>query len=96
MDRAKSQAQTFYDDKLQDDDFDNTVLGINILSVNTDTIMLDDHLRNNTYLQQQLERYRIEPIFVPMTYAHFFNQGLTCITLDTVRDTAECVDYTAS
>ena len=94
VDRAKSLTQTFYDDKLQDDDFANTVLGVNILSINKNTIMLADHLQDNLQLRQQLDQYQIEPIFVPITYSHFFNQGLTCITLDTVRDTAECIDYT--
>jgi scyllo-inosamine-4-phosphate amidinotransferase 1 len=94
IDREKSLSQTFYDDKLQDDDFANTVLGVNILSINENTIMIDDHLENNLQLRRQLDQYRIEPIFVPITYSHFFNQGLTCITLDTVRDTAECIDYT--
>lgn len=94
VDREKSDSQILYDDRLQDDDFVNTVLGINILSIDENTIMLYDHLRENTYLLQQLDKYNIEPIFVPMTYSHFFNQGLTCITLDTVRDTDGCVDYT--
>lgn len=93
VDREKSMSQEFYDDKLQDDDFVNTVLGTNILSVNENTIMLDYHLKDNAFLRHQLDQHNIDAIFVPMTYSHFFNQGLTCITLDTVRETVECVDY---
>lgn len=92
-DREISNQQILYDEKIQDDDFVNTVVSTNILSIDQNTIMLLDHLKNNKYLLNQLERFGVEPLFVKFTYSHFFNQGLTCITLDTVRDTNGCIDY---
>lgn len=92
-DQEVSLQQSLYDDKIQDDDFVNTVLGINVLSLDREKIFLYDHLKENKSFLNQLEKYKIEPIFVPFTYSHFFNQGLSCITLDTVRETDGCIDY---
>jgi N-dimethylarginine dimethylaminohydrolase len=92
-DKEISMSQAFIDDKLQDDDFANTVLGINILVGDPHTVYVYDHMLENYHFLKQLEKYHIEPVFVPFAYSHFFNQGLTCLTLDTVRDTASCIDY---
>ena len=31
----------------------------------------------------------IEIVFVPLTYSHFFNQDVTCLTLELNRETPE-------
>ncbi len=89
MDRKKSSQQTLIDSRIQDSDFDNTVLCVNCLSINRNTVVMWDHYKNETDLIKQLEQRDIEIIFVPFTYSHFFNQGVTCLTLELNRETPE-------
>ena len=93
-DRTLSDCQELYDEKIQDDDFANTVLAVNALSIDHNTVMMYDHYKNNQYLINQFNKHNIEIVFVPFTYSHFFNQGLTCITNELIRDTNGCIDYT--
>lgn len=93
-DRNNSDRQVLVDDKIQDDDFANTVLAVNTLSVDRNTVMMYDHYRQNTYLLEQFAKHNINIIFVKFTYSHFFNQGVTCITNDLHRDTDGLIDYT--
>lgn len=92
-DRSISQSQTLIDEKIQDDDFANTVLAVNALSLDPNTVMMYSHYKNNQYLIDQFNKYHIEIIFVDLTYSHFFNQGMTCLTNELVRDTNGCIDY---
>lgn len=94
-DKTLRESQTLLDQKIQDDDFSNTVLAVNALSINQNTVMIYDHYKNNKYLINQFNKYNIEVIFVTFTYSHFFNQGLTCITNELIRDTNGCIDYTS-
>ena len=89
MDRKKSSQQTLVDSRIQDSDFDNTVLCVNCLSIDRNTVVMWDHYKNETNLIKQLEQKDIEIIFVPFTYSHFFNQGVTCLTLELNRQTPE-------
>jgi N-dimethylarginine dimethylaminohydrolase len=89
MDRKISSQQTLVDSRIQDSDFDNTVLCVNCLSIDRNTVVMWDHYKNETDLIKQLEQRDIEIIFVPLTYSHFFNQGVTCLTLELNRETPE-------
>ena len=92
-DKSLSLSQTLVDDKIQDDDFANTVLAVNTLSLDTNTVMMYGHYKNNQYLLNQFNKYQIEIIFVDLTYSHFFNQGMTCLTNELDRTTNGCIDY---
>lgn len=81
-----SKSQEFIHDNLQDDDHLNTNLICNLLSINEHKLLLYDHHKENKKLLDTFERYDIEPVFIPFKYCHFFNQGITCITLETYRD----------
>lgn len=74
------------DPTIQDEDFDNSVLAVNSLSLDENTIMMYSHYAGSTHLRRQFDKHKIEPIFVDLTHSHFFNQGLTCLTLDVCRD----------
>lgn len=86
IDTTISKQQEFIHDNLQDDDHDNTVLTMNFLSIDENRILMYDHHKNNGQLLDQLNKHNIEVIFVPFRHCHFFNQGITCITLELNRD----------
>ena len=92
-DKSLSLPQTLVDYKIQDDDFANTVLAVNTLSLGPNTVMMYSHYKNNQYLLDQFNKHQIEIIFVDFTYSHFFNQGMTCLTNELNRDTDGCIDY---
>ena len=89
MDRKMSSQQTLVDSRIQDSDFANTVLCVNCLSLDRNTVVMWDHYKNETTMIKQLEQKNIEIIFVPFTYSHFFNQGVTWLTLELNRETPE-------
>ena len=89
MDRKISSQQTFVDSRIQDSDFDNTVLCVNCLSIDRNTVVMWDHYKTETNMIKQLEQKNIDIVFVPFTYSHFFNQGVTCLTLELNRTTPE-------
>jgi glycine amidinotransferase len=93
-DKKISNNQKLIDEKIQDDDFANTVLAVNLLSLDQNTILTYDHYKNNKYLMNQFDKHQIEVLFFDFTYSHFFNQGVTCLTRDLYRETPECIDYT--
>ena len=88
-DRRISSQQTLIDSRIQDSDFANTVLCVNCLSIDRNTVVMWDHYKNHTNMIKQLEEKDIEIVFVPLTYSHFFNQGVTCLTLELHRETPE-------
>lgn len=89
QDRIKSQSQMEIDSRVQDFDFANTVLSVNCLGLDQNTIVMWDHYKEEKQLVDALEKHKVETIFVPFTYSHFFNQGVNCVTLDLNRETAE-------
>lgn len=93
-DQTVSKDQTLIDDKIQDDDFANTVLAVNTLSLDPNTVVMYDFYRSNSYLMKQFDKHKIEIVFTKLTYSHFFNQGVTCLTRDLVRHTDGLIDYT--
>lgn len=88
-DKIKSMSQTAIDSRIQDFDFGNTVLVVNCLSIDTNTVVMWEHYKSETHMIKQFEKHGIEILFVPFTYSHFFNQGVTCLTLDLNRHTPE-------
>tara|TARA_S200000501_G_C20856846_1_gene758071 strand:+ start:892 stop:1839 length:948 start_codon:yes stop_codon:yes gene_type:complete len=84
-DKSIRSKQKLIDLKVQDDDFHDTVLAVNTLSIDENTICLYDHYKHDTKLINALNKHKVEIVWVPFTYSHFFNQGLTCITLDLHR-----------
>jgi len=70
-------------DRIQDDDYENTILDANMFSIDENTVLVYDWTDKNTL--KQLEKAGITPVPVSFRHAHFLNQGITCLTLDTVR-----------
>ena len=79
--------QTAVDSRIQDFDFANTVLAVNCLSIDTKTVVMWEHYKTETAMINQFKKHNIDIVFVPFTYSHFFNQGVTCLTLDLDRHT---------
>ena len=88
-DKKLSASQTPVDSRIQDFDFANTVLAVNCLSIDTKTVVMWEHYQRETAMIDQFKKYNIDIVFVPFTYSHFFNQGVTCLTLDLDRHTPE-------
>jgi len=88
-DRRISSQQILIDSRIQDSDFANTVLCVNCLSLDRNTVVMWDHYKTQKHMIKQLEKKNIDIIFVPFTYSHFFNQGVTCLTLELQRHTPE-------
>lgn len=58
-------------------------LGMNILPINKNLVMVEEH---QTLLMRQLSKWGIESIPVKMRHARTFSGGPHCVTLDVVRD----------
>lgn len=85
-DRALSDSQELIDNRVQDDDFANSNLVVNCLSLDPDTIVMFDHYKDQDKVLGELDDRNIRVLFTPMSYSHFFNQGVTCLTLDLHRE----------
>ena len=57
-----------------------------MLSLDPNTVLLNSHYKTYDYMLSQLQKHNIETVFVDFEYMNFFNNGITCIILDTVRD----------
>ena len=88
-DKKLSASQTPLDSRIQDFDFANTVLAVNCLSIDSNTVVMWDHYKTATAMIDQFKKHIIDIVFVPFTYSHFFNQGVTCLTLELDRHTPE-------
>lgn len=88
-DKQTSAQQELIDSRIQDSDPGNSVLFVNCLSIDRNTVVVWDHYKSETGVLKQFEKHEIEVVFVPFTYSHFFNQGVTCLTLDMHRHTPE-------
>ena len=75
------------DKNLQDDDWLNTNLGITFLVLNNNKILFNSAIKDcNLPLLKQLEAKQFDICFIDITYGGFFNQGLTCMILETRRE----------
>ena len=86
VDKSLAGTQNFQSNLFQDDDVDNTVLGVNVVSINKDLVMMYDHHKENKALISQFEKHGIDLVFVPFRHCYYFNQGLSCVLLDVHRD----------
>jgi glycine amidinotransferase len=57
-------------------------LGMNILSIDEKTVMVEEH---QTLLMRTLEKYGIDSIPVKMRHSRTFSGGPHCVTLDLIR-----------
>jgi len=89
--RSYNQIGSLISDNIQDDDFQNTVLGLNMFCIDEQHALVYDSLKPS--LLKQMENVGITPIPVPFRHSHYLGQGFTCITLDTVRR-GDLEDYT--
>ena len=86
-DTMKSGVQQLLDGRIQDDDFANTVLSANSFVLDKNIlVMCDIYKDSNLDMIKEIEQHGIDIVWVPLNYQHFFNQGITCVTLDLVRD----------
>jgi len=77
----------FIDSKIQDDDAENTTLAVNSLSIDQNTIMMTDaHKKIQHPFIKALEKNKIDIDFVKFDFSHFYNHGLTCLTLELHRE----------
>ena len=81
MDSYQSQLIT---ENVQDDDFSINEFSCNVISLDPNTVLIYEWLKDSQMVKE-LEKHNITPVFAPMKYCHFINQGFKCITLDTVR-----------
>ena len=70
----------------RDEDYTNTFPSCCIVSLNEHAVFLYEHAKiSHSKFIKQLEQHDIEVIFVPFRHQHWFNQGLTCLTLELSR-----------
>jgi len=87
LDHLLRMQQRVLDGRIQDDDFMNTVLIINSLSLDEKTLLVHDIYKDKEYeLIKELESRGFEFIFFPFKYAHFVNNGISCMTLEINRE----------
>jgi len=86
-DTMKSGVQQLLDGRIQDDDFANTILSANSLVIDQNTLMMNHCYKNDDLeMVKRIEQNNIDIVWIPLDYGHFFNHGVTCVTLDLVRD----------
>lgn len=76
-----SVGQTF-----RDDDIENTFATCSIVSLNESTVFLYEHFKEtHPKFIKDLEQHKIDIIWVPFKNQHWFNQGISCITMEIER-----------
>lgn len=84
FDASISRRQKLLDGRIQDDDFMNTVLANNGISIDSETIILNETYKELPKIRELEKHVNID--FLKFNYSHFFNQGISCITLELNRD----------
>ena len=68
------------DNFIQDDDWANTELGVNCVSINERTVMMMRHgIEQNPQTVKAIEQHGIDIVPIDYTAAKWMNQGLTCM-----------------
>ena len=62
---------------------EETVFEVNMLSINESTIL---SLNYQKEVHNKLEKHGIEPIYCRFRHRNFWDSGLHCLTVDTVRE----------
>jgi N-dimethylarginine dimethylaminohydrolase len=79
-------APEIIDERFQDDDWDNTYFQTSMLSYDENTIFVFDHYKKLfPRFIKEMEKKKVECIFIPFKNQHWFSQGSTCITCDVNR-----------
>ena len=70
----------------RDDDVENTFPSCALTSLNENCVFVYEHYKE-VYKEfiKQLEKHNVEVIFVPLRHQHWFNQGITCLTMELHR-----------
>lgn len=85
-DRMVMLEQKLVDGRIQDDDFMNTVLVVNSLSLDQNTLMICDIYKDKEIeLLRTLESHGFDFVFFPASCAHFIGNGISCLTLELLR-----------
>ena len=85
-DRMLMMEQSLIDGRIQDDDFLNTVLVVNSLSLDQNTLMICDIYKDKEIeLVRKLESLGFDLVFFPASCAHFIGNGISCLTLELIR-----------
>jgi len=75
-----SRPSELLDTRLQDDDQENTVLSVNSLSIDSETILVERTYENNyNNFIPSLKKHGIKIEYVDFEFSHFFGHGLGCI-----------------
>ena len=70
----------------RDDDVENTFPSCAMMSLNEDTVFCYEHWKDSHKdFITTLENNKLNVIFVPFKHQHWFNQGLTCLTMELHR-----------
>ena len=89
FDKMMMLEQKLIDGRVQDDDFLNTLLVTNALSLDSNTIMIIDLYKDKELeLIKELEKNNVNIVFFPYRCAHFLGNSISCFTLELNRDDA--------
>jgi len=80
---AQTAIPQLFSEHLQDDDWENTNLMANMFNIDEENVLV--YNTTSSDVMRQLDRAKINAVPVQFRHTHFLNQGITCITLDTVR-----------
>lgn len=79
-------APEIIDDRLQDDDWDNTYFQTSMLSYDENTVFVFEHYKKLfPKFVKDMESKGVECVFIPFKHQHWFSQGSTCLTCDINR-----------
>ncbi len=81
----------FISEHVQDDDSADSFLALNVCCIDQQHVIVYDTTKSS--ILKQIEACGMTPVLATMRHTHFLNQGLSCVTLDTVRD-SKLEDYT--
>lgn len=74
-------------DYFQDDDYENTTLAVNVLSLDTEHVVMFNHyVESNPEQIKKLEKQGVNVIPLEMNVSRWLNQGLHCFCNPLVRD----------
>lgn len=70
----------------RDDDVSNTFPSCAVISLNENSVFVYKHYKDvyKNYINE-LEKNKVDVIFVPLRHQHWFSQGLTCLTMELCR-----------
>lgn len=88
--RKYNELPEFISENVQDDDSEDSFFAMNMLCIDQEHVLVYDTTKAS--ILKQLEKCGFTPVLTSFRHTHFLNQALSCITLDTVRD-SQLEDY---